>query len=112
MPAPAPPPWRSRALGYPSSYTPVANITRSCAHWTHMDSFTLLITPLYLSVPWLFPVFALFRIVFVMCSCPDAVPVPFHVRQLIDLHSLYLLLISCAAPVTICDRMRTALQEA
>lgn len=53
-------------------------------------------------------VFPVSAIIVVTCSCSDAVLVLFCVRQLLNLPSRYLLLISCVDP----SRMRTPLQEA
>ena len=44
-PAPPLPLWSSRVPGCLSVHTPVTIITRIGAHWTHLDSFTLLIAP-------------------------------------------------------------------
>ena len=77
--------------------------TRTCHH--HYAQQRSLDSPGFL--PWLITpcisvcssvVFPVSPLIVVKCSCPDAVPVPFHVRQLLNLHSLYLLLISCIDP--------------
>ena len=59
----------------PSLRTPFAIITRIRAHWTHLDSFTLVIAP-YILFLRLFPLSALMSLFF---PCADAVRVLFPV---------------------------------
>ena len=88
---------RSPSLALEGAKLPV--FTRTWHHhyvcWIHLDSFTWLIAPVYIC---LFLGGVLCVRVKCLCSCPDAAPVPFHVRRLLNLHSLYLLLISCVDP--------------
>ena len=94
-PAPAAPLWHSRVPSCPSLRTAVTIITRICAHWTHLDSFTLLIALLYICLFLSFVPRVIIIVVMLFCSpYPDAVRVLFDVRFSLNVHSLYLLLVS------------------